>query len=36
MYQDRGMQKWQGFMLSEHTGMIVEDDYENKKVPKPE
>jgi len=32
---DRGMQKWQGFMLSEHIGMIGEQEYENKKVSKP-
>lgn len=36
MYKDRGMQKWQGFILSEHTGMIIEEEYDYKKVPKPE
>lgn len=35
MYQDRGMLKWQGFMLSEHTADIAYADHEAKKVEKP-
>ena len=35
MYQDRGMLKWQGFFLSEHTEQIARDKYEAKKVKKP-
>ena len=35
MYQDRGMLKWQGFFLSEHTEQIARDKYEAKKVEKP-
>jgi len=26
-YQDRGMQKWMGFFLSEHTSSLIEDKY---------
>jgi len=36
MYKDRGMQKWYGFMLTEHTVMIGEQLIEDSKVKKPE
>lgn len=36
MYQDRGMMKWQGFFLSEHTEDIGRAAYEAKKEKKPQ
>ncbi|UAW07779.1 YolD-like family protein [Psychrobacillus phage PVJ1] len=36
MLKDRGMQKWKGMMLPEHTALLNEYFGEKKKVPKPE
>ena len=33
-YQDRGMTKWQGFYLSDHTVAIKKQRYKNKHVAK--
>jgi len=36
MIKDRGMKKWHGFMMSEHTDMLGERDWDMHKTNKPE
>ncbi|KAB2329423.1 YolD-like family protein [Bacillus mesophilum] len=35
MLRDRGLKKWQGFFMHEHTGLLQMDAQEDKKIAKP-